>query len=1462
MSKKCKNIVWQFAWILANDQFANSLIKQIDINTNWEWVFIKDWKIIQSEWNSKSAYNTLLSYARFKFVNSWTTKNQFVISLIDRMKSFWFDWNSYADVWEYVNRIESFSEVELAASWITNKYAIKIQDAVANKILLDFNYAAELDTIWKSVAWVSESKLISSIKAKNLDQELEKSFKEYSKKFWNNQRWYKKWLEKLFKDIYQRDQNITDWILQKLIDHSGTYNNFMSVMAYRYISSWRANFKTAFDILDNTALFESIERVPWWTYDWVWSIISYFKSNVSKKEKVAALWDFLLQAKSDKSFNSLSSVIDLSMMIDNLPIKSSSNINDFIKATMSNKLLTDKSSIDLFLSNLKWDKLIDDFWWVIDWIDQYPVHYFFWLDDSMMTSFVPLHDDMIRKFWIEYKNFQKEYYSKKVLEQWIDSTEKFQKMVKNTKDDFLDSLANNILEKKWKSSISDWVLAMSSNYDWDLITAGKKIVIVREPITYDGFVNNIKQTEISYETNYVQTLVKDHAEEIVILDSIDEIPKDYKWIIILQDKNKNLYNELSIKYSSSAILSPAGWIRFDLLNWDVVARFSDNAYMWRLYGWVLDMIWQWNLNANTKKNIKNMLINSISVDNQKTIIGIRKWTESWFAKEIQNYQKLVWITKVSATRWKILDISKWLLDNNRDSILNYIKWFVSKDDVQYLDWSRLTVNDIAHLLTSKTESSVDDVIRNISKKEWISPKIKNTDVSWFWSSFYKYAKKPYKIETQWDIIVYKNFIDFITKNDNVLDIISAELKKARSLTEINYTELKAWNKEIKKSVDNIIQDSINNIANLTDTGKDIILSFIEWIIKSDTSFWNRVSNIETIYTIANRKISLLSDQIDYYWDIVRKIKEEWYEIERWSDSFNSTLYYWEFNDIILDLNKQEDELSKITNDLLIEKDSNEVKIKWIDKELKDMWNTLLNKKERARKKELVLLRKQIERRNKVIDREFNKAWKQKDRVFDKQDKFQLKQSKSTTQSNEDFIINRSFVEGSIWTKQRFWKNYRSWLVGTILEDNARFDKTLTTIDFKWIKIKSDISSAIKKYSFAWKEWIDLQYEIFKLNNELKSIMNWYADKYWDLFRYISKWENYNDAFFKWISIDIDTSPQNIAKAIEDLKKSMWDKSKKIVEFITLRIEWKSAWKQKSLKTTLNNILDNWHSSVYHKGSFYSITIEDWIMELLAKVWDDESKYLLERFKNYDIRDLKAYDKKFLFSNLYAKYFGNLKLNTAEMIMNKIWKDWWELFWDLVKDYWIVKYNDAGNVINLPNIITKSDFAEIHWTLAKVNTIFGKIRLFTTSNSMEEMTWIINKTIEDLYEWQSKIIIDDAKQIYSIYPKLISDKVLWSIVLWDYSKELDNLVTSNLDSIKAFEENASLFKQYAPSASIWWENVYWIKIPDSVSIDSFIPKNKINKEVKDIDKLNDKIIKDLWNKIDWRDIENLSPYTTC
>jgi len=198
MAKKCN--IWLLEWLsklLEWDATASALLSKVNLwNLNKE-IFVDNmWKLIESDSNSLSAYNTLLSYSRFKIIENWIDRNRFVVSLVDRMRKFWYDDIPYGNFWEYINKLEAFDDKQLIAAWFSKKWVEKWRDWFAIKILNDFEYALDVDrTVWKVSDTIKAKDIEKWIGSKELNTKLNEAFGRWSKKFGDDRAAYQKWLK-------------------------------------------------------------------------------------------------------------------------------------------------------------------------------------------------------------------------------------------------------------------------------------------------------------------------------------------------------------------------------------------------------------------------------------------------------------------------------------------------------------------------------------------------------------------------------------------------------------------------------------------------------------------------------------------------------------------------------------------------------------------------------------------------------------------------------------------------------------------------------------------------------------------------------------------------------------------------------------------------------------------------------------------------------------------------------------------------------------------------------------------------------------------------------------------------------------------------------------------------------------------------------------------------------------------
>ena len=108
MAKWCNVDLLKWLWgLLESDQVYLTLLPKINLGKMWNELFIDTttWKHIIQNTDSQSAFDTLMSYTRFKLLDNSIDRNKYIVSLVDRMKAYWYDSIAYGNAWEYFNTL-------------------------------------------------------------------------------------------------------------------------------------------------------------------------------------------------------------------------------------------------------------------------------------------------------------------------------------------------------------------------------------------------------------------------------------------------------------------------------------------------------------------------------------------------------------------------------------------------------------------------------------------------------------------------------------------------------------------------------------------------------------------------------------------------------------------------------------------------------------------------------------------------------------------------------------------------------------------------------------------------------------------------------------------------------------------------------------------------------------------------------------------------------------------------------------------------------------------------------------------------------------------------------------------------------------------------------------------------------------------------------------------------------------
>lgn len=1438
MAKKCN--IWILEWLsklLEWDATASALLNKINLwNLNKE-IFVDNmWKLIESDSNSLSAYNTLLSYSRFKIIENWIDRNRFIVSLVDRMRKFWYDDIPYGNFWEYINKLEAFDNKQLISAWFSKQWLEKWRDWFAMKLLNDFEYALDVEkTVGKVTDTIKVWEIEKTIGSKELNTKLNEAFSRWSKKFGDDRAAYQKWLKEIFGGFIWANYNITDWVLNDLIKHWASYDVFADIIAYRYITSGKASFYTAFKILNNPDTFKSLKSVDWVGWG---DFISEWKDTDSITEKRNKLIQYLYQNKKNKSFNLMWESIRKSMMIDFAWISSNVDIPTFVKnAIWSNLLIGWDKITDAYLRHINWETVVDSLLWNPVDFSQYPPYYYFGIDDDSFKAIFPVEQSLISNFWVDYNIIRNDFINNLIKKNWIKDNKQLVKSLQLNSEKMYDAITKKLNElSSDKNVLWDWLISIAWNVNWQVSTRWKRVVIIWDNEWLDSLAESTRAAAIKgSETNYIPTWIDwTNTEWVVFFNSKDEA-KLLEWDVILaQDNWTDLKKYLeSNSPANSTIITPAKWLRFNVKDWEVIVSAFDGQYLDIVYSWIWNILnnirFSWWKKNNTIKQINRFLKRNVDLDNSITQLILEWWTENLREVAIKNYSALSQRTTVVSSPKDILSIASKLIDKkNIEWTKKYISSFFTSDEVASFNWDNITKEDIAFLITSQTSQWITEIGKRLSSSENIYPKIKVTDYDSFWRSFIKREQRYLRIRNVWDTNLYKSFFNVLWNNESIIKVVWDELKKVATNIDIELEKLNSWKIDKLQSIDDMIQNAINSIGIISKEDRTNVINFVNKFLEWNSWDLNRLEYRTRKWTVSNAKISQLWWALEYYWEIISKIKKDWIEIDKSEDLFKDI---WKLvsedipntkkQKLILELEKQQDDIIDLMNDKSKRLEQLESDIK----QSKTDYENEVSPTREAAKKEIY---KALQKEKNKVQKEYDKLIDKKDKILDKIDEADKLPDTVKISKRVDiwelrqYTINWWAIDWMRWVNWKTDKNIKSWLVNSILDKNFEFwEKVKWWVKkFNYSTLSKSSIKDIEKFEMSiksMKDGIDLQYEIYKLNDSIRNRFNDVAEQYGDLIRFIWEWDNtFSNLFFKDINILVNTPKDSLLNEIKRLKDSVSNNAKRIWLELNQRIS------SKDIKWTIRNMLLNWYTAVYDNAWFATVRIEDAIQELI-----DINKLYEPIYKNYDLLKNTKWDdvpfsqKQRIFANLYATHFWRKMAASLDDLSKLIVdKDIWTVTKKLINDYSIVKRDG----ITMPKAFFNADNKSAALDMSRSSKIFEVISEWYKSQANSvTLSNSIAKSIEDVYKWENIDTIDELKQLYSIYPKLIENDITRKIVLWDKIDWLEKMVWNELESIRSFKTYQWEIQKFAPNVYIDWQNVYNMWFRDTIQMKSFIPR---------------------------------------
>lgn len=880
MAKWCNvELLKWLSGLLESDQVYLTLLPKINLGKMWKEIFIDtiDWKQIIQNTDSQSAYDTLLSYARFKLLDNAIDRNRYVVSLVDRMKSYWYDSLPYNNFWEYINWLEWWTKQELSNAWLSVKTMTDWRNWYANKLLHDFQYALDVNkTVGKVDKNISPATIEKRITHKDLHEELETRFKNWSSQFWEWRKGYKKWLQNVFSELLWTEQGqylITDKVLASLINHWLYYDTFADIIAYRYITSWKANFRTALELLENENLFKTITIKKGQEPS---NFIQTFRNTDTLSVKKDKLLDYLYNIKKDKSFRWWEA-IRKSMMIDNVPVWTDiKSINEVVVSAVSAELWT-TDVLNKYKRFLNWETILDERWNAIEF-DRFSPFYYFWFDEDGFSNIFPVNAGLMNKFNIDYADIRDNFIIDLIKKNNIKTPIEFKNMIINNENTLYSQIIDAIRDVSDWNTYWEWLIRVASNINhqrwWDIFTKDKRIVVIKNSSFIDWLAarnpERAKAMLNSYQDIYIHTsITSDNTKGVVMYDSPNEY-REIPWvkdIVIVQDR---LDNEDILKLVNRNIryIEPQRGLLYDVLDWELVIRATSMEQINNIYAWLWDII-NLNLSDSAKKNklwksLAKDLREQMDYDNKKSAQVINKPIWNNTQRTIDNLRQISQTTQVLATPDDILKQADKLLNNNLNDVKSFIMSYYANVDTKSFDWTRLTREDIAYIITSDTPEAVTKVWDSLLIDDTWKKLDRITDSRSFWE-FILTRNKPLKIDDDWDIAIFKSFFQFLWDNSNIIDTLIDTFKKVDVQYNIYRQELESWWETIRKTLRQEISRAINQLSVISnDTQKETIIAFVDKFLETDPATLNRLTYITAKNVSTQNKIAKLWVAMEEY----------------------------------------------------------------------------------------------------------------------------------------------------------------------------------------------------------------------------------------------------------------------------------------------------------------------------------------------------------------------------------------------------------------------------------------------------------------------------------------------------------------------------------------------------------------------------------------------------------------------
>ncbi len=1413
--KKCPNAktINQIIYnIIDKDSIAQEFVKQMELFETWF-----AWRSSREIIAAKSSKDMLNTYMRVKIAYNDIDKFNYVKWLVDRINSFW-DYTWVGNIYETINKLSLNNDKELLAKWLTKNDLTKVKQAFAVNAVLQFEYLSQTDAIASSLfkdlwAFNERKKWKSAISEINLVDDLNNRFDAlvWDVMLKNDKLTKPEAYQRAMENIFWTAQtwNITSTMMDKLIRYGWSLSNFSDVLIYKYVTSWKANFQTAFQMMDK--IYKWVKSTKQYK---VWDIWYDFK-DMSKQEKKAVLFSYLTNVKNAKSSWLLWDAIQISMWIDNLPIWVKFDVYSARQAYIGMQVWMDwKQLINHVINWVSDGSILEDS--VIQKLRTYSPHQMYWISEDIINQILPYNYYTIGKVtglrWAITE--ARDDVILKIIKEWnITKPEDLVSAIKDNQGE-INKAMNDVLDGKltneWKvldSIVADTIISASSK--WDPISlvnkdgTNKNIAFVEDQWAYFNstmyYKDNWEITKRLYEWNSMSTNI-----EINGATTYNEILNKW-WVIILQDKS--MYKEIiddkwkitsrtiTVEWKDYELISnvevviPITWLRYYLNGWLITINSTSEEYLNRVFSWLWDTLKDVMRYDNTldKKVLSAFNEQYYQIARDIQLSDLRKlseWVKNFANIEMDKFvnamafrTKMSWRVPVLIDLEKTLALVDNLISTKSDNIVKLIS--------EYFPW------EIAPLNIKIDSSDVIDLfywdktkaIYNIWKKLWFvwTPNIRITDFNQLWSKIAntEMASVINKLSDAWDVEDMKKFVEYIWKNDNKIDWFLAQIDiiKNEMFLISEDKDFVIWVDKAKKD----FQALLDSMFKWED--KRAILAFMSQYKASDTTRWQRYL-LEINQAIKYDAANIVWTQMalgDFKW-IIAKIKSEWIKDISKSPIIDELMAY-KKNQLNIETEKARigeiDKQLKIKKSELDKSKFNPEDINTISKKIKDIDEEIKILSKDTKLSEIARLEEEKIKIQKKIDKKDISWWTNRWKEFDGKKYDTL----------EELIADKweTYVTKNIPLEQRadyeIWKALTSKsLIGKyedIIDLQTKLDDLNYELDNIWNVSKN--KDIIKKQSK--KDWL-----LSKLEEEINK---WVIhEKLIKDIEDLNKWLLPNLKVIENKLIPANANMDMITRVSNDVVIDTSIKQSKIDSFDLKMIKSVnvSVSVKKDIQTIQTNI--NKHIKEFNKSprlwEDYYYRINELNQKILWELWVLNSKYsawlqLTDITKDTASKYLYWTTEKPVLYSLY----GNA--SWFELESENIIKNITEQFTTLEAK--IIERADKMNIKKFNIHMLENWYSTIfhEWLPYKVTIEDGISKL------IQETKWI--DEIDSNADKLSNIDFNklDLSQKQSLYAYLLTTKY-WNKILW-LSQSIQQFVVSKTDSkiISNFIDNYRLIK---------------------------------------------------------------------